>query len=145
MSRKHPGPYRPKPGSAVTGVLQLIASACERGLTAADIAKTLDLCASNINPLLKHALSARVIQVRLRRGINADGRQRTLRHYLPTPALAPCLAELNLDHAAPPAPPNLNHPIIDAWLLASAATTPRIPLPGFRVVSDFLNTGRLAA
>lgn len=42
MSRKHPGPYRPKPGSAVTGVLQLIASACERGLTAADIAKTLD-------------------------------------------------------------------------------------------------------
>lgn len=143
--------YRPQPGGPIHIMLAVLAQQ-PRPIASTDLALTCDEDPRDLEPMMRAAIRHGLVQVTKLKAIDKSGHLRPIKHFEALPALHDMLAELgppaNGLRCPRPGPRAIDWhwpALADVWLLASAATTPRIPLPGFRVVSDFLNTGRLAA
>lgn len=139
--------YLPDPDSLISTALLLIHAAGPEGISSCDLAREIDRDSNVMHGLVRHAIHAGVLEVNHLTATNARGAQRRLRRYIGTALLPRCIAHIEQARAAStrPAPPLPSQPQLDTWLRTAAATIPRIPLPGFRLLTDFTHPGHATA
>jgi len=136
-----PRTYRPQPNSLAAEALLIIHAAGKAGINSSDLARAIDRDSNALRSLVWYAIDAGMVKIEHVSAPNATGSKRHMRRYVGTPALQPCVEFIQEQREGAPriTPAVSQQPQLDNWLRRAAVTIPRVPLPGFRIVSNFPN------